>query len=124
MSRVVQAGDTINVDGEFYEVKRAVIAAATSGNNELLAAVTGYKIRVIALSMVAGAAGDVYITSASGGTVIWGGSTNKIKLAANQQYDLQLNVFGWFQTAASQALNMNASSTGPFSGGFLYIEVP
>jgi len=105
------------------EVKYAAIAAATSGNNTLLAAVTGKRIRVLALFVQPGAAGNIYFTSATSGTVIFGGSTNKINLGANGGFVLPFNPAGWFQTAAGELLCMNASSTGPFSGGFVYQEI-
>lgn len=104
-------------------VKRAAIAAATAADNTLLAAVSGKKLRVLALLVVAGAAGNIYFTSAAGGTVIFGGSTNKINLAANGGFVLDFNPAGWFETVAGQLLNMNCSSTGPFSGGLVYQEL-
>ena len=37
---------------------------------------------------------------------------------------LPFNPLGWFENAAvNQALVLNASSTGPFSGGLVYVEV-
>ncbi len=104
-------------------IKYAAIAAATNGNNTLVAAVTAKKIRVLALVLVAGAAGNIYFESAVGGTVIFGGSTNKIQLAANGILVLPFNAAGWFETAVAALLNLNASSTGPFSGGLVYEEI-
>jgi hypothetical protein len=102
----------------------AAIAAATSGNNTLRTNPNaGKKIRVLAMMIVAGAAGNIYFTSDAGGTVIFGGSTNKINLAANGGFVLPFNPVGWFETAADADLVMNASSTGPFSGGVVYVEV-
>lgn len=101
----------------------AAVAAATAGNNTLVAAVPARKIRVLQMLLVAGAAGNVYFTSAAGGTVVFGGSTNTINLAANGGFVLPFSPAGWFETAAGQLLNMNASSTGPFSGGLVYVEV-
>lgn len=104
--------------------KFAAIAAATSGDNTLVTNPNaGKKIRVLALIVVAGAAGDIYFTSDAGGTVIFGGSTNKIKLSANGGFVLPFNPVGWFETAADADVVMNASSTGPFSGGLVYVEV-
>ena len=117
-----QGGKYVDENGVAYDVQRAAIAAATSGNNEIVAAVAGKTIRVLSLFILAGAAGDIYFTSANSGTVIFGGSTNKIKLAANGGFMLPRNIDGWMETTtANQALVMNASSTGPFSGGLTYI---
>lgn len=104
--------------------KFAAIAASTSGDNTLVAAVASKKIRVLAMALVAGAAGNIYFTSAAAGTVIFGGSTNKIQLAANGGFVLPFCQVGWFENSSvNQALIMNASSTGPFSGGLVYVEV-
>jgi len=103
--------------------KFAAIAAATSGDNTLVAAVTSKKIRVLSICLVAGAAGNIYFTSNAAGTVIFGGSTNKINLAINGGFVLPYSPVGWFETSSGHLLNMNASSTGPFSGGLTYIEV-
>lgn len=104
--------------------KFAAIAAATSGDNSLVSAVSGKKIRVLSLFVLAGAAGNVYFTSAAAGTVIFGGSTNKINLPINGGFVLPFNPVGWFEnSSANQAIVMNASSTGPFSGGLVYVEV-
>lgn len=100
------------------------IAAATSGDNTLLAAVAGYKIRIMQMMLVAGAAGNIYFQSAAAGDVIFGGDTNKIVLAQSTGFVLPFSPLGWFETDASELLNMNASSTGPFSGGFVYTLVP
>jgi hypothetical protein len=104
-------------------IKYAAIAAATASDNTLVAAVSTKKIRVLALAIVSGAAGNIYFTSGVGGTVIFGGSTNKIQLAANGGFVLPFTAAGWFETSASALLNLNASSTGPFSGGIVYEEV-
>lgn len=119
---IEQGGKYLDENGVLVAVQRAAIGAATSGNNTLLAALTG-KIRVLSMALVAGASGNIYFTSGEGGTIIFGDSTNKIQLAANGGFVLPFNKDGWFETAAAQLLNMNASSTGPFSGGFTYVEI-
>jgi hypothetical protein len=120
---VYLATDGIRSTTTLLTPKFAAIAAATSGNNTLVTNPNaGKKIRVLAMMIVAGAAGNIYFTSDTG-TVIFGGSTNKINLAANGGFVLPFNPVGWFETAADADLTMNASSTGPFSGGLVYVEV-
>lgn len=104
-------------------IKYAAFGAATAGNNTLLAAVSGKKIRILSLCIIAGAAASIYFQSGTGGAVIFGDSTNKIQLAANGGFVLPFSSAGWFETAASVLLNLNSSSTGPLSGGFAYEEV-
>ncbi len=103
--------------------KYAPIAASTSGNNELLAGAAGIKYRVHAIWLVAGTAGNLYFTSDASGTVIFGGSTNKIVLPQGGVLSLPYSPAGWFETTVAHDLVMNASSTGPFSGGIVYSEV-
>lgn len=102
--------------------KFAAIAAATSGNNTLVAAVTSKKIRILALFVVAGAANNIYFDDGAG-TLIIGGSTNKIQLAANGGFVLPFNPVGWGETAATQALRANLSAATSVSGVVVYVEV-
>ena len=105
-------------------VNYAAIAAATSGDNTLLAADATHKIRVLSIAIVASAAVNLYFTSAAGGTVIFGGSTNKIQLGANGGFVLPYNPHGWFQNSSTnQLLNMNLSGAVAVSGGFTYVLV-
>ena len=103
--------------------KFAAIAAATSGDNTLVSAVTGKKIRVLVLTGVLSAATNIYFTSGAAGTVIFGGSTNKMNFAANSGLTLGFNPVGWFETAAGAALVVNLSAANSFSGGLVYLEV-
>jgi len=104
--------------------KFAAIAAAGAGDNSLVAAVVGKKIRVLNLFLLAAGAVNVYFTSAAGGTVIFGGSTNKITLAANGGFVLPFSPVGWFENSAvNQALVLNLSGAVAVSGGLVYVEV-
>lgn len=104
--------------------KFAAIAAASSGDNTLVAAVVGKQIRVLQLFILVAGAVNVYFTSGAGGTVIFGGSTNKINLAANGGFVLPFSPVGWFQnSSANQALVMNLSGAVVVSGGLVYVEV-
>lgn len=111
-------------NGNTVLVKRAPIAAATSGANTLLAAVTGKKIRILSLAMIGAGAVNAYFTSAAAGAVIFGGSTNKITVAAaGDGFVLPHNPDGWFETVAGELLNLNLSGAVAVSGGFTYCEV-
>lgn len=105
------------------ETKYAAIGTATSGNNTLKTAVTGKRIRVLALLLMAGVDSNIYFTTAAGGPVIFGHGTHKLPVPAKGGFVLPYNPEGWFQTAAGELLNMNADTTGPFSGGMTYCEV-
>lgn len=117
-------GASILAAGVSCTIKFAAIAAASSGNNTIVSAVSAKKVRILSLCIVAASAVSLYFVSASGGTVVFGGSTNKISLAANGGFVLPYNPGGWFENASTnQDLIMNLSSAVIVSGGCTYIEV-
>lgn len=103
--------------------KFATIAAGTAGDNIAVAGVATKKLRVVSIAVVAAAAVNIYFTTAVGGTVIFGGSTNKINFAATGGFVLGFNPVGWFETVAGQALVVNLSGAVALSGGLAYVEV-
>lgn len=124
LTQAVLNGDVVGSTGAAVRtIKYAAIAAATSGQNVLVSTVASTKIRVLGLMGVASAATNIYFTS-GGSTVIFGGSTNKINLAANGGFVLPANPFGWFETSSGGSLEVNLSAANVFSGGLVYVEVP
>jgi hypothetical protein len=99
--------------------KFAIIDAATSGDNTLLAAVTSKKIRVHALWLVAAGTVNVRFESGAGGTALSG----QANLVANTGFVLDWNPAGWFETASNTLLNLELSAAISCDGGFLYTEV-
>ena len=98
----------------------AVIAAAGAGDNTLVAAVTGKKIRILAAVLVAsGGANTVRFESGAGGTAVSG----LIDLGADGQLVLPLNGFGWLETAAAALLNLELSAATLVAGVLVYEEV-
>lgn len=111
------------IDGVEYTVKRAAIGVNTSGENTIVAAVASKKIRVLSLNLIAAAAVSLYANNATTGA-IWGGSTNKVALAANGGLVLPHNPYGWFETGTNnEALRFNLSSAVAVAGSLTYIEV-
>lgn len=99
--------------------KFAIIDAATSGDNTIVAAVTGKKIRVHAAYLVASAAVTVRWESGASGTALSG----QMQLAANGGFVLPYNSEGWFETAAATLLNLELSGAISVDGGLTYTEV-
>jgi len=99
--------------------KYAAISASTSGNNTLVAAVTGRKIRILAI-VIAGA-GTVTATLQSGaaGTAISGA----LPLVANSSVALPYNPAGWGETAVGALLNLSLSGAVAVTGLLVYSEV-
>ena len=99
--------------------KFAVIDDASSGDNEIVAAVTGKKVRVLALFLVASGAVTARFESGSGGTAL----TGQMSLAANGGFVLPFNPVGWFETASATLLNLELSGATSVDGSLVYVEV-
>jgi len=102
------------------EAKRAIIDAATAGDNTLVAAVTARKIRVLSLFVVAsGGANTLRFESGAGGAALSG----QMSLAANGVLALPHNPAGWFETLAAALLNLELSAATSVDGALTYTEV-
>jgi hypothetical protein len=105
------------------QVKYAIINAASSGNNTLVAAVTGKKIRVISMFLTTDAAVTATIQSGAGGTALVGALSLGDSTGTNAPgFVLGENTHGWFQTAAGALLNLNLSGAVQVSGCLSYVE--
>ena len=101
-------------------VRHAAIVASTAGNNTLVAAVTGKKIRVLALSLVAsGGANSIRFESDADGTALSG----VMDIADNGQLVLAFNPCGHFETVAAELLNLELSAATAVGGMLTYQEV-
>jgi len=94
----------------------APINATTSGNTQVVGAVSGKRIRVIAFAVVANA--TVNIKFQSGTTDITGSMRVVEGGGIAHAYD-----GGLFQTAVGQALNINLSTNATVGGYVVYREV-
>lgn len=100
------------------EVLRVAVAATTLGNNTLVAAVTGKKVRVLALALVAsGGANTVRLESDADGTAL----TGQMDLVSDGQLVLPWNPAGWCETAASKLLNLELSAGTAVAGVLAYV---
>lgn len=100
--------------------KFAAIAVSTSGNNPIVAAVTGKKIRVLAYILVGSDAVNAKFQSASGGTDLTG---LKYIAGAGGGVCAPFNPVGWFETASGQLLNLNLSGAVAVGGELVYVEI-
>lgn len=101
------------------EAKRGVIDHATSGNNTLVAAVAGRKIRVLAYHITAAGAVTARFESGADGTAL----TGQMTLAQGGTISAPYNPLGWFETAAGTLLNLELSSAVSVDGVLVYVEV-
>lgn len=100
--------------------KRAIIDGATSGDNTLVAAVTGKRIRVLALfSIMTGTAVTIRFESGAGGTAL----TGQMQPTQGGGFVLPYNPLGWFETAAGELLNMELSGAQSVDGVLNYVLI-
>lgn len=117
ISNTSQVAVYVDESGVTREVKRAAISGATSGNNTLVAAVTGYKIRVLSLFIKAASSVAIRLEDGAGGAALTGVMTVADHLI------LPHNPHGWVQTSAATLLNMELGGAIQVSGGLTYVEV-
>ena len=101
-------------------IKYAIIDAAGAGDNTLIAAVSGKKIRVLSYVLVNGhtAAQTIRFESGASGTALSG----QMILAANGVIEAGFNEGGWFETAAGALLNLELAGATTVDGHISYIE--
>jgi len=87
------------------DVISTTIGPSSSGDNTLIAATTGRKIRVLACSISAASSVNVKFTSSTTSdlTKLFYLATGELNIA------LPYNPMGWFQTVAGELLGMNLS---------------
>ena len=100
----------------YSTVQYATINATTSGNTQVVGAVSGKRIRVIAYAVIASA--TVNIRFRSGSTDITGSMRVVEGGGIAHAYD-----GGLFETAVGQALNINLSTNATVGGYIVYREV-
>ena len=104
--------------GTRSHAKRALISGA-SGDNTLVAAVSGKRIRVLSFFLVCADAVTVRFEGGAGGTAL----TGVMSFAANGGISCPHNDLGWFETAAGVLLNMELGGAVQVSGAITYEEV-
>ena len=99
--------------------KYAATAVAASGDNTLVAAVSGKKIRVLSLVLLSTAKQTVAFESGASGTAL----TGDMEIDANTPLVLPFNPEGWFETAAAALLNLELPGADAVTGCLSYVEV-
>jgi hypothetical protein len=101
--------------------KYAKISAAGAGDNTVVAAVAGSKIRVLSYRFQAGGDVDVKFRSGAGGTDLTGAMSAGAKGGGG---GAAYSPAGHFESAAGAALVVNLSLSVQVSGHLCYIEAP
>jgi hypothetical protein len=105
-----------------YIIKQAVINAASAGDNEVVAAISGKKIRVTGIKH--SCASDVTTTwkSDTGGSAVALGSAETFKAGGGMSDNWGPYGF-FFETALGKSLNLYLSGAVQVSGWVNYIEM-
>lgn len=99
--------------------KYAIIDAAASGDNTLVAAVASKKIRVLAALLVSTGAVTTRFEDGPGGTA----RSGQMSLVANSGFTLPFNPAGWLETSVNTLLNLELSAAVSVDGMLVYTEV-
>lgn len=116
---VAQDTATIKNGSTSLTPKFVAIAASSSGNNTILAAVTSKKIRVLAYNFISNGTVNGKFQSGASGTDL----TGLKYCVANSGICAPFNPVGWFETASGTLLNLNLSAGIAVGGELVYIEV-
>lgn len=109
--------DIIPRTGNSSNIKRDFILSSTTGAELVPAAGAGLKIRVTSLSAVATTA--VSFSLASAATAICSAKP----LGANGGFVLPHNDYGWYETAANEALNIALGAAVAIAVDITYVVV-
>jgi hypothetical protein len=113
------ATDTIQDGTTALTPKFAVIDAASSGDNTLVAAVAGKKIRVLSYTIIASGAVTVRFEDGASGTAL----TGQMNLTTNSGVSVPFSPVGHFETTANTLLNLELSAATSVDGHLTYVEV-
>lgn len=97
-------------------LKYVAIAASGSGNNTLVAALSGRKIRVIAMYLSSAGTVNAKLQTSAGGTDL----TGLLYCVANCGIVLPYNPAGWCETLSGALLNLNLSGAVAVGGTLVY----
>lgn len=108
-------------DDVSLQPKFASVSVAGSGNNTLVAAVTGKKIRVLAMQLtMSGTTVTWAFQTAAGGTALTG---TMGPIAQGVTVTWPFCPLGHFETVAGQLLNLSLSGAQAVAGSLVYVEV-
>ena len=99
--------------------KFAAISASSNGNNTLVAAVTGKKIRVLSYALTSSGTVNAKFQSGASGTDL----TGLLYEIANSGIAVAYCPVGLFETAAGSLLNLNLTAGTAVGGHLTYVEV-
>ena len=101
------------------EIKYAIVDEATSGNNTLVAAVSGKKILLLSCMMIAAGSVNIRFEDGAGGTALSG----QMNVTTNSGFTAPFNPGGWCVTSVNTLLNLELSAAISVDGFLSYVEI-
>lgn len=101
------------------QLKRKIIDSSGSGDNTLVAAVAGKKIRVYQIVLIAAGTVTIRFESGAGGTAL----TGQMPLTVSTGFSSGWCPVGHFETAVGALLNLELSGAVSVDGWMLYGEI-
>lgn len=114
-----QATDTLMNGTTQLTPKFAAINASASGVTTVIAAVASKKLRILGFFLITNGAVNVNFQSHTTTTT----KTGTLYCAANGGVSSGFGQFGWFETVAGEALDINLSGAVSVGGQIVYVEV-
>ena len=98
-----------------FQINWAPIDVASSGDNTLISAVTGCRIVVVSLFVLAGGSISIKFQSSTTSDL-----TGPIALTGSEGFVLAQSEHGWFATVSGELLNLNTTTAAQVSGSIGY----
>ena len=99
--------------------KYLAVDVNSSGDNTLIAAVSGKKILVIGCVLIAAGTVSIRFEDGAGGTALSG----VLNLTTNSGFTAPLSLPGWCKTSANTLLNLELSGAVAVAGWLVYTEI-
>lgn len=100
--------------------KYAAVAASSSGDNTLVAAVASRRILILGCVLIAAGAVNIRLEDGAGGTAL----TGVMALTTNSGFTLPFSEVGWNKTSVNTLLNLELSGAVSVAGVLTYAEIP
>ena len=108
----------INLPGS-STIKHAKIDVASSGDNTLVAAVSGKQLLLLSCVLISAGAVNARFEDGAGGTALSG----QMNLTTNCGFTAPFNEGGWCITSSNTLLNLELSAAISVDGFLSYVEV-
>ena len=101
------------------EIQYAAVDVSSAGDNTIVAAVAGKKIRLLSIFLITSSNLAIAFESGASGVAL----TGDMELSRKTPFVLPFNPEGWFETAEGALLNLELGGATAMAGCLSYVEV-